>query len=212
VPQGQTVLITRRWLSRKEGELPSATQGAFWLDYKRLYMAFKPSMLRIYLVIKQPSAYQEVMQVLGFKEATNTYVEIEATGYHCMANDMGPRSVDGWLTGLAQRELGVEQRFSLQIESRQLLVDEQILDLTPLEFGVAQCLLARPGRTVSRAHLLQQVWLTQYQGGSNVVDAVVPTLRKKLGPYASAIATVTGVGYRLNLDEGYTPGNNINEP
>jgi len=60
--------------------------------------------------------------------------------------------------------------------------------------------------------LLQQVWLTQYQGGSNVVDAVVPTLRKKLGPYASAIATVTGVGYRLNLDEGYTPGNNINEP
>jgi hypothetical protein len=212
VPQGQTVLITRRWLSRKEGELPSAAQGAFWLDCKRLYMAFKPSMRRIYLVIKQPSAYQEVMQVLGFKEAANTYVEIEAIGYHCMANDMGPGSVDGWLTGLAERELGVEQRFRLLVESRQLLVDDQILDLTPLEFGVAQYLLARPGRTVSRTHLLQQVWLTQYQGGSNVVDAVVRTLRKKLGPNANAIATVTGVGYRLNVDVDYTPGNNINEP
>ena len=200
VPQGQTVLITRRWLSRKEGELPSAAQGAFWLDCKRLYMAFKPSMRRIYLVIKQPPAYQEVMQVLGFKEATNTYLEVEGTGYHCMANDMGPGSVDGWLTGLAERELGVMQRFRLQVEGRQLLVDDQTLDLTPLEFGVSQCLLARPGRTVSREHLLQQVWHTDYQGGSNVVDAVVRTLRKKLAAHASAIATVTGVGYRLNLE------------
>jgi hypothetical protein len=200
VPNGQTVLITRRWLSREEGEAPTAAQGAFWLDCKRLYMTFKPSMRRIYLVIKQPSAYQEVMQVLGFKEAANTYVEIAGTGYHCMANDMGPGSVDGWLTGLAERELGIEQRFHLQIEGRQLCVDDHILDLTPLEFGVTQCLLARPGRTVSRTHLLHQVWHTQYQGGSNVVDAVVRTLRKKLGGHASAIATVTGVGYRLNLE------------
>jgi DNA-binding response OmpR family regulator len=163
-------------------------------------MAFKPSMRRIYLVIKQPPAYQEVMQVLGFKEAANTYLEVEGTGYHCMANDMGPGSVDGWLTSLAERELGVMQRFRLQVEGRQLLVDDQRLDLTPLEFGVAQCLLARPGRTVSREHLLQQVWHTDYQGGSNVVDAVVRTLRKKLAAHASAIATVTGVGYRLNLE------------
>ena len=201
VPEGQTVLITRRWLSREEGELPCATQGAFWLDCKRLYMAFKPAMRRIYVVINDPSNYQEVMHVLGFKEAKNTYLEVDGAGYHCMANDMGPGSVDGWLTGLAERELGVDQRFRLLVDSRQLLVDDQLLDLTPLEFGVAQCLLARPGRTVSRSHLLQQVWHTEYQGGSNVVDAVMRTFRKKLGIHASAIVTVTGVGYRLNLED-----------
>ena len=201
VPEGQTVLITRRWLSREEGELPTATQSAFWLDCKRLYLAFKPTMRRIYVVVNEPSHYQEVMRVLGFKETANTYVEIEGKGYHCMVNDMGPGSVDGWLTGLAERELGIEQRFRLLVDTHQLLIENQLIDLTPLEFGVAQCLLARPGRTVSRIHFLQQVWHTQYQGGSNVVDAVVRTLRKKLGVHANAITTVTGVGYRLNLED-----------
>ena len=34
-------------------------------------------------------------------------------------------------------------------------------------------------------------------GGSNLVDSVVRSLRKKLGDEASAIETVRGYGYRL---------------
>jgi DNA-binding response OmpR family regulator len=41
------------------------------------------------------------------------------------------------------------------------------------------------------------VWGTEYNGGSNVVDVVVGTLRRKLGTSASRIETVRGVGYRL---------------
>jgi len=40
------------------------------------------------------------------------------------------------------------------------------------------------------------VWEQSF-GGSNVVDAVVKSLRKKLGPYEDAIETVTGHGYRF---------------
>ena len=56
---------------------------------------------------------------------------------------------------------------------------------------------AREGKDVSRSELLRDVWGTRYEGGSNVVDAVVRTLRKKLGDQAARVETVSGVGYRL---------------
>ena len=39
-----------------------------------------------------------------------------------------------------------------------------------------------------------------FTGGSNVVDAVVRSLRLKLGPVATAVETVRGSGYRLRAD------------
>ncbi|MGH2355110.1 MAG: winged helix-turn-helix domain-containing protein [Chloroflexota bacterium] len=41
------------------------------------------------------------------------------------------------------------------------------------------------------------MWGYDFQGGSNVVDVVVRSLRKKLGERAGCIETVTGVGYRF---------------
>jgi DNA-binding response OmpR family regulator len=68
--------------------------------------------------------------------------------------------------------------------------------LTRLEFGVLQHLSLHPDRVVGRDELLRDVWGQQF-GGSNVVDAVVKSLRKKLGTHGDAIATVTGHGYRF---------------
>ena len=72
--------------------------------------------------------------------------------------------------------------------------------LTPLEFGVFAMLREREGRTMSRYELLRDVWGTDYAGGSNVVDAVVRSLRVKLGVGAAAVETVRGSGYRLRPD------------
>jgi DNA-binding response OmpR family regulator len=55
---------------------------------------------------------------------------------------------------------------------------------------------ARTGRVVTRDELLQHVW-DQSFGGSNVVDAVVKSLRRKLGPLGGALETVIGHGYRF---------------
>ena len=56
---------------------------------------------------------------------------------------------------------------------------------------------SRPGEAVSRSELLGNVWGHDYDGGSNVVDAVVRGLRKKCGEHADILETVRGVGYRL---------------
>ena len=76
------------------------------------------------------------------------------------------------------------------------MVDERRVPLTPLEFMVMQYLMDREGQAVSRTALLDDVWHDSYQGGSNVVDVVVRSLRKKLGLRASAIETVSRLGYR----------------
>jgi len=57
-------------------------------------------------------------------------------------------------------------------------------------------LLARPEQVMTRDDLLRDVWGQSFSG-SNVVDAVVKSLRRKLGPHVRAIATATGHGYRF---------------
>jgi DNA-binding winged helix-turn-helix (wHTH) protein len=53
------------------------------------------------------------------------------------------------------------------------------------------------GRVVTRDEMLAEVWKTSI-AGSNRVEAVVRSLRKKLGAFAPSIETVTGHGYRFN--------------
>jgi DNA-binding response OmpR family regulator len=60
---------------------------------------------------------------------------------------------------------------------------------------------ARTGQVVTRDELLKNVWEQSF-GGSNVVDAVVKSLRRKLGPLGSTLETVIGHGYRFT---GFPP-------
>jgi len=75
-------------------------------------------------------------------------------------------------------------------------LDGQRVDLTPLELGTLACLLDHAGRVVSRDELLETVWKQPYSG-SNVVDAVVRSIRSKLQRFAASVETVVGHGYRF---------------
>jgi two-component system, OmpR family, response regulator len=73
------------------------------------------------------------------------------------------------------------------------------VELTAREFGVLECLARRPGRPVSRAELLAEVWGPGFDGSPNVVDVYVGYLRRKLErPFdRRLIRTVRGVGFML---------------
>jgi len=58
-------------------------------------------------------------------------------------------------------------------------------------------LYARDGLPVRRDELLTEVWGEAFDGQSNVVDAVIREIRRKLGPQAEVIRTVRGIGYSL---------------
>ena len=85
----------------------------------------------------------------------------------------------------------------LDRDAHRAFVDEQEIELTPLEFRLLEVLMERRGRAQSRRQLLQAVWDTNAAIETRTVDMHVARLRSKLGPAGDLIETVRGVGYRF---------------
>ena len=75
---------------------------------------------------------------------------------------------------------GIELRAVVEGHRPTFHRDGTPVQLTPIEYGVFSHLRKREGKTVSRPELLREVWETEFTGGSNVVDAAVRSLRRKL--------------------------------
>jgi len=80
--------------------------------------------------------------------------------------------------------------------NRSLVIDGASTLLTPLEFGVLCELIDGAGTVVTRDHLLAAVWEQPFEG-SNRIEAVIRTLRRKTGRFSGSIETVIGYGYRF---------------
>jgi len=85
----------------------------------------------------------------------------------------------------------------VDLEQRRVALAGETVDLTRVEFDLLAALARRLGAAVSRAWLAEHVLNPDREGGERTLDVHMSRLRKKLGPAASAIATVWGVGYRL---------------
>jgi DNA-binding response OmpR family regulator len=138
-----------------------------------------------------------VAQTLGFRRIESADVCVDGQTYYTVFLDFGSGSVDGWLAALVGAELGVVQQEFLDVEARELVVGRERVRLTKLEFSVMEYLQEREGKAVDRTSLIEDVWGYKYDVGSNVVDAVVKSLRKKLADHAHMIETVPGFGYRF---------------
>jgi hypothetical protein len=202
VAADERVLFCPRWLGAANGEAPSPEQGAMWIDMKRSYTEMRPHLRRIYLPLIDIATYGPIAGGLGFQVIEDAGVDLDGRTYHTAMLDFGPQSVDGWLAGLVAAELGIGDEQLLDAEARELVLDGRRVALTRREFAVMQLLTERPGTAISRTTLLDTIWGVDYEGGSNVVDAVVRLLRKKLGDRASSIESVSGIGYRFKRQAG----------
>jgi DNA-binding response OmpR family regulator len=79
----------------------------------------------------------------------------------------------------------------------------RLIDLSPREFRLLEYLLLHPEELVTRTMLLQKVWNMSFDPETNVVDAHVSNLRRKLeeGGRYRLIQTVRGAGYMLRGGE-----------
>jgi hypothetical protein len=204
VPTRQRVLFLRRWLNEGVGESPSPIQAASWLDIKRTYLSLRPNLRRVYLALRDLPTYAPVACALGFRPIPDAQVQLGSDLYQTALLDFGPSSVDGWLARLVAAELGVTSEDILDIDARELVLGDRRVGLTPLEFAVMHYLHQREGKAVNRTALIEDVWGYKYDVGSNVVDAVVKTLRKKLGQHSNVIETVPGYGYRFRPSQPAT--------
>jgi hypothetical protein len=86
----------------------------------------------------------------------------------------------------------------IYLASRTVLRDGVPVQLTRREYDLLVFLCEHPGQVFGRGQLLRQVWGYETVGGERTVDVHVRRLRVKLGDRGPLIATLRGVGYRLD--------------
>jgi DNA-binding response OmpR family regulator len=76
--------------------------------------------------------------------------------------------------------------------------------LTAKELAFLELLMSAPGRLYSRERILANVWGTNEDPLTNIVDVYVRRLRSKIdeGHEIALLKTVRGLGYRLDPGEG----------
>ncbi len=203
LPRGPSAaLFIRRLLDRDVGEGPSLSQAASWVDVKRAYMEMRGTLRWVYVVTANPEPFREASAKLGFRPAAEPTIEVGGQMLYSAMLDMGPGSVDAWLTAMIGAEITAEDAESsrvLDVEAHELILSSGRVGLTSLEFGVMRYLQERPGKAVGRYDLMEAVWGHRNPTASNVVDVVVRSLRRKLGADAGSVETVRGTGYRYRV-------------
>jgi two-component system, OmpR family, response regulator len=75
------------------------------------------------------------------------------------------------------------------------------IELRPREYALLELLMRQPGRVVSKAMILSQIFNYGFTPGTNVVDVLVFRLREKIdkGFPVKLLHTVRGIGYVLKV-------------
>ncbi|MGC2399112.1 MAG: response regulator transcription factor [Acidobacteriaceae bacterium] len=91
---------------------------------------------------------------------------------------------------------------SIDREQHRVMRGERIIDLTPREFAILECLMNNAGKPVSRLTLMREVWNIPMDPSTNIVDVYMKYLRDKIDTEGEArlIRTIRGVGYVIRND------------
>jgi len=89
------------------------------------------------------------------------------------------------------------QELTINPARRQVLIGNNLVDLTFTEFNILYTLAKRPGLVFTRYQIVDALHGDDYLVTDRAVDVQIVGLRKKLGPCSKYIETVRGVGYRF---------------
>ena len=151
-------------------------------------------------VIMLTAASEETDRLIGLSVGADDYV----------TKPFSPREVVARAKAVLRRtrtstthELAEPLRYAgmtIDIDQRLVTVDEQVMDLSALQFNLLRALAESPGRVFARHQLIDRVWGRDFYGEERIVDVHVGNLRKALGDSATEprfIETVRGFGYRF---------------
>lgn len=185
------VLFIRQMLARDPDDAaPEA--AACMLDLKRYYFE-QWSLARVYTAASAVKIAGPLMRRLGFRPLSPARDRLPGS----MVLDLPGAGLVGWVSALVggTPERASPSDLAFARDRREVQIDGACVRLTRLEANVLALLIDRAPAVVSREDLIDAVWRREFVG-SNVVDAVVRTLRRKLGPESQRIETVPKAGYR----------------
>lgn len=92
----------------------------------------------------------------------------------------------------------------IDVERREVTVNNEVIYLTALEFDLLYFLANNPGRVLKREELIKQVWEYEYTGEQRIVDVHIGQIRRKIEldvTQPAMIQTVRGVGYKFIIPD-----------
>ena len=106
--------------------------------------------------------------------------------------------------GVAHPELAVG-RITVNTVEQTVRCSGQIIDLSPTEYRLLEYLIFRPRAIVPARELLEHLYDYNWQHHSNVIEAHISNLRKKLRAAGeeTSITTLRGRGYRFESPEAH---------
>jgi two-component system, OmpR family, response regulator len=103
----------------------------------------------------------------------------------------------------------------MDLIDRTVRLKGRLVELVPREFKLLEYFMRRPGQTVTRAMLLEDVWNFQPPAYTNVVDVQIGNLRRKLDPTGERqyIVSIRAIGFMLkDAPDGATSAGTSRRP
>ena len=103
------------------------------------------------------------------------------------------------VTNVEQQRL-VFDKLTIDSTRREVILSNEPIPLTSLEFDLLYFLASHPARVWRRYELIQEVWDYEYVGDQRVVDVHIGQIRKKIEidpTQSTLIHTIRGVGYKF---------------
>ncbi len=133
-------------------------------------------------------------RVRGLKAGGDDYVTKPFAVEELMARLEALQRRSGITPAPSTRTLG---KWTLDPIKRRLRSSDETVELQPREWTLLEVMLANEGRILTKKFLLEKVWDIRFDPGTNVVDAMICRLRRKIDTpgAASQLQTVRGKGY-----------------
>jgi len=96
----------------------------------------------------------------------------------------------------------VHGRLRIDTAGRRMHCDERPVELTSKEFAIAELLLMRAGRVVTKQQIIDHLYGWDDPLSSNAVEVLMHRLRKKLENTGLDIRTIRGMGYLVDNATG----------
>ncbi len=86
----------------------------------------------------------------------------------------------------------------LNFSRRELIINDEPIDLTRKEFEILNFLMKNKGRVFSREEILKTIWENDIIVTDRTVDVHITRLRKKMGKYGKHLKNKAGYGYSFD--------------
>ena len=146
-------------------------------------------------VIMLSARTEEIDKLQGFELGIDDYV----------TKPFSPKELMARIKAVTKRNKTVDLlkagNIVLDKLSYQVLIDNEVVDMTHTQFELLELFIKNPGIALSREQIIENIWGYDYEADDRTIDAHIKLLRSKLGKYRDSIKTVRRVGYKFEYVE-----------